>query len=648
MSLITLDFETYYDKQYSLSKITTEEYINSDEFEVIGVGIAKDAGAPEWFTGKRAVNKVLGRIDWPSCKLLAQNTAFDGAILGWRYGHKPALYLDTLGMARPIHSAQRSCGLASLAKYYKLPDKGTAVTNALGMRLEDFSPRELADYGDYCKHDVFLCREIFRRLMKEVPGGFPREELKIIDLLLRMYIWPSLELDVPLLQDHLQYVKDSKHDLLAAIIAQLKENLGENDSVIVKLVEMRLRGAGIKDIVMSDPMLAEMLIACGVSPPKKVSARTGKEAWAFAKTDRAFSDLTDHENPVVSAIASARLGIKSTIEESRTERFIGIAERVGELPIMLNYYGAHTGRCSGGEKLNLQNLPRGGALRRAIKAPEGHVVFACDSAQIEARKLAWLAGEQWLVDAFAADEDAYSMFAEEVYGYPVDKENTPSERQVGKVGILGLGYYMGAARFKDTVRVMARLDITEEEAQHVVTTYRAKHPKIRALWYAVGDALERMERGEDTVLDHLAYPLHFCGKTKRVFLPNGLWLSYPNLRKENGELVYDVKRGRSTMTTKIYSGKCVENIVQALARIVVFSQMVEVDKLLTQLAAKDPEHTYACSSTVHDEVVGVVPESMVHKILGVVTKIMSKCPDWAPGLPIACEAHYGANYADCK
>jgi len=648
--LVTLDFETFYSKDFSLSKITTEEYINSPLFEAIGVSVKIDDHPAQWVAGERDIPQILGEVEWPKAKLLCQNTAFDGAILSWRYGHEPMFYLDTLGMARPIHGAHRSCSLASTAAYYGIGNKGTEVVQAMGKRLKDFAAVELAAYGEYCKNDTELTYQLFRKLAKE---GFPRSELLIIDCLLRMYINPGFELDKPLLEEHLSAVKESKKDALRYVIECAKEQLhseggsAEAAEVVSKIVEMRLKGASIKDVVMSDNNLAALMELAGVLPPKKLSPRTGKEAWAFAKTDQAFKELLDHENPIVSSLVAARLNVKSSIEESRTERFINVADRTGRLPIMLNYWGAHTGRCSGGEKLNLQNLPRGGTLRRALKAPEGHKVIACDAAQIEARVLAYMADQTDLVAAFAADEDVYSLFAEAIYGYAINKDDNPSERQMGKVGILGLGFYMGPDRFIDAVRVMAKKQITLEEAQHVVKVYRTKNKKIVQYWYAAGRALEAMERGESGTIEG-PLPIQFCGKTKRVFLPNGLWLSYPNLRREGEEYFYDMWKGRGFVKTKIYSGKLVENIVQAVARIVVFEQMALIAQLLKPMQIKFPALTIRLAVTVHDEVVGIVPEQLAVKIKNAIARIMGTAPQWAPGLPIACEAKIGDNYAECK
>jgi DNA polymerase I-like protein with 3'-5' exonuclease and polymerase domains len=402
MDIATIDFETYYDDEYSLSKMTTEAYVRDPRFEVIGVGIKVNDWPTDWYSGDN-VGKFLKGLDYSTKAILCHNTAFDGAILSWHFGIRPKVWLDTLSMARPTHNATVGGSLANLVSALGLGQKGTEVVQAKGKRRADFTPQDLEQYGKYCINDVNLTKKLYDVLKQ----GFPSKELLVIDQTLRMYTEPRIELDVPLLEQHLQEVRERKAKLL-------------EDS-----------GLSIEDI-MSNPKFATILVALGVDPPEKVSARTGQRTWAFAKTDKGLTDLLEHSDERVQAAVATRLGAKSTIEETRTEALIGVAAR-GRLPIMLNYYGAHTGRFSGGDKLNLQNLPARGnnKIRRALKAPPGHVLIACDSSQIEARMVAWLAGQADLLNAFREKRDVYSEFATKVYGRTITKGDKV-ERFVGK------------------------------------------------------------------------------------------------------------------------------------------------------------------------------------------------------------------------
>ena len=312
-------------------------------------------------------------------------------------------------MAKPLHKVTVGGSLKALAKFYKLGVKGTEIENALGKRKSDFTKAQLDAYMEYCANDVELTYDLFKCLVRE----FPQEELQVIDMTIRMYTEPKIALDTNLLKRHLVEVQERKQKLL--------DGLGGTEQA--------------KKMLMSNEMFAKLLRKMGVEPPTKVSPATGKTAYAFAKTDKGFTDLLEHENPMVAAIVQARLGVKSTIEETRTQALIEAAGR-GRLPIMLNYYGAHTGRFSGGDGLNLQNLPsrKNNTIRRALTAPPGHKLMAVDSSQIEARMVAYLAGQDDLVQAFREGRDVYSEFATDIYGYKVDKSKK-IERFVGKTCI---------------------------------------------------------------------------------------------------------------------------------------------------------------------------------------------------------------------
>lgn len=634
--LVTLDFETYYDKKdFSLSKMTTESYIRDPRFEVIGVAVKVDNHPTDWFSGTHEqIKEWLSVIDWKDVNLVCHNTAFDGAILKWIFDIEPKYYFDTLSMVRPILGLTVGGSLKAAAKHYGLPDKGTEVNDASGKRRKQFGMTELYNYGEYCKNDVEITHQLFSLLHKEMPT----KELYIIDLMLRMFIDPVLEIDKPLLESHLVSVKQKKIDLMDTLFA-LDDNIA--GTAVIERIEGTPKEEIVKSMLMSNPRFAQLLESFGVAPPMKISLRTSKETYAFGKTDVEFKALLEHEDERVQALVSARLGVKSTLEETRTEAFIKIAER-GALPIMLNYYGAHTGRASGGDKVNLQNLPRGGALRQSIRAPEGHSLVASDSSQIEARVVAWLAGETDLLEAFAQGRDIYSEFATEVYGKTVTKSDKV-ERFVGKTCILGLGYGMGKDKFKTTLKVGQggiSADVTIEEAERVVKLYRDKYPMIAALWKQGQEALDKMVKGVHHF--ELGTLKLRCDKDG-IHLPNGMKIVYPELRKSaDGNYEYRNRYG----FTKIYGGKLIENVVQALARIVVFDQMAKIDQTLRK--NDKPKKRSKVVLTVHDEVVAVVPDSAAANCMIMMMDFMKQAPKWCSDLPVACEADIGKTYGDAK
>ena len=387
MKLITIDFETYYSADIGFAKQTTEEYVRDPQFHVIGVAVKVDDGEPEWASGTHEqLQGWLDQFDWANSMALAHNAVFDGFILNEHFNIRPKFWVDTLCMGRAIHGVEVSGSLAALAERYGLGQKGTEVHNFKGYKREDFQDWELSKYGDYCINDVNLTYKLFHKMIKD---GFPKKELHVINQTLRMFTEPVLELDTQLLSEHLADIQTKKEALL---------------------VEVGLE----KEDLLSNQKFAEVLRKLGVEPPTKISPTTGKETLALAKNDEEFKALAEHPDVRVQSLVAARLGTKSTLEETRTQRFLGIASR-GKLPVPIKYYAAHTGRFGGDDKINLQNLPSRGAnagkLKKAILAPEGHTFIDADSAQIEARVLAWLAGQNDLVQAFANKEDVYKKMA---------------------------------------------------------------------------------------------------------------------------------------------------------------------------------------------------------------------------------------------
>ena len=328
MDILVLDFETFYDKDFSLSKITTEEYIRSPKFEVVGVAVKRNDEPTVWFSGDfKATKKWLQQWDIPNNAVCAQNAHFDVAILNWVYGLRPARIIDTLSMANVLHGVSESCSLSNLAKLYGIGEKGTEVIKAQGKRREDFSPSELAEYGAYCKNDVDLTHELMHRMVPQ----FPKKELKLIDLTVRMFTEPKLRLDKNILSEALHQLGVERRTLILNLMRELGVKNEET----------------LKKQLMSNEQFAQLLRENGVEPPTKISPTTGKVTYAFAKTDEEFSILEDHPNPTIQAMYAARMGFKSTIAITRTEAFLGIAER-GTFPFPLKYSGASvTHRWSG-------------------------------------------------------------------------------------------------------------------------------------------------------------------------------------------------------------------------------------------------------------------------------------------------------------
>jgi len=609
MDIITVDFETYYDKHFSLSKITTEEYIRSKQFEVIGVAVKVNDGETIWLSGEvHALHTYLhNNFAWEKSAVLAHNTMFDGAILNWVFDIHPKLYLDTMCMGRAINGTEISSSLATLSQRYKLGEKGDEVVSALGKHRLDFNEEELSKYGDYCVNDVELTHALFAKFMRT--QNFKNNELKIIDITLRMFIEPVLKLNTDKLKAHLNEIQTQKNSLL--------KSCGLN-----------------KTQLMSNPQFAAALTELGVTPPTKTSLRTGKETFAFAKNDEAFKALQEHESPAVQDLVAARVGLKSTLEEKRTERFLDISSR-GLLPVPIKYYAAHTGRWGGSDKINLQNLPSRGenakVLKSCIEAPDGHTLIEADSAQIEARVLAWFANQKNLLGDFRQDKDVYKRMAAEIY---LKKEDnvTPAERFIGKQTILGCGYGMGAVKFRAQLKSFG-VEVDTDETNRIIRAYRAASKNITSLWRDAQNTLNGICEGD-------AIPFGRAGVLKvdpdvyGIKLPSGLFMFYDGLsitETEKGkQFSYKTRLGH----TNIYGGKVIENVCQALARCVMADQMVQISK------------RYRVLLTVHDSVICCVPDGEVDEAAAFVDKCMCWTPEWAEGLPVRGDVEVGKNYGE--
>lgn len=604
MSLITIDFETYYSKEFGFSKLTTEEYVRDEQFEIIGVSIAEENEEPVWYTGghQKVIDAIRTAYDWGNSLVLAHNTLFDGFILSHHVGVKAKGYLDTLCMGRAIHGVDAGASLKALAERYKVGIKGTEVVTALGKRYKDFTADDLAQYGEYCKNDVELTRKLFA-IMSE---GFPRKELRLIDATLQMFIHPELEINVPLLEHHLEKVKSKKEKLLSAVGADRSE-------------------------LMSNAKFAELLAQCGVVPPTKVSAKTGKATWAFAKTDEGFKALEEHPDLRVQTLVQARLGNKSTLEETRTERFINIASR-GRLPIPLKYYGARTGRWSASDKINMQNLPRGSSLKEAICAPDGMVVVGADLSNIELRVGLWIAGQMDKLKLLGDGLDLYKDFASTVFNVGYD-EVTKDQRFIGKTAQLSLIYGTGAAKLQAAIKTMSGTDIGEDLANQTVEVYRYTYHKVKDVWGAGSKALDIIHADTRGSIgkNYFAY----VEGSKGIRLPSGLYMQYPDLKKysEDGRTKWDyaVRNGRDM----IYGAKVFQGLTQATARCVMAEQMLAIQK------------RYKIALTVHDAVYLVVPEAEAEEALAFVIGCMRKAPEWIPNIPLDAEGGYGKSLLDC-
>ena len=586
---IYLDFETYYDVQLSLSKMSTVQYINHPDFKVWGVGIKVEDGPTEWYN-EEETPEILSQIDWDNTAVVCHNTLFDAYILTQYYGYKPAFYYDTAAMSRGLYP-NMSASLANAVRRQFPNDetmrKGEELVNAKGVR--DLDPELDAQIGGYCIQDVDLTYALFQDYLPL----YPDKELRIIDLTVRMFVEPRLMLDRGLLTTY-------------------KEEIATR-------TEQAIQASGTtREVLASQVKFKEHLESLGITVPTKKSPTTGKQIPAFGKNDSAYIQMCnmypEHNN-----IWEAREFVKSRIEETRAQRFIDSTNPDGTFSVPLRYYAAHTGRFGGSDKINLQNLPRGSTLRRAIMAPEGQRLYIADLSNIEARMLAWLSKEHDLVEAFRTGRDVYCEFASQIYGRTITKDDK-LERYVGKTAILGLGYGMGADKFKQTLKTGSpSVDVSDSVAQQIVMQYRGMYPNIPRLWSGMKDALFQMINPRSVGM--MYGPLTI--KMRALELPNEMALNYPNLRFEAGQFIYNTDRDY----VRTHGPRVTENVVQALSRLVITDQMLDIQSL--------PQVDIVLQ--VHDEIIAIGSKHNADVTMDRILQIMRTPPEWCDDLPLDAE-----------
>lgn len=629
MEIIFGDAETYYSEEYSLRRMSSAEYILDPRFCLNGIAIAEGNGAPRFMEHEK-FKAYLASKDPNNCTFVSHNALFDACILGWRYHFVPALMVDTMTMsAALLKHKTKSISLDTISQHLGIGEKGKVLEKVKGMHAADIKAADLwLDYATYGIDDMNKCREIFKKLMPI----FPKSELLVMDQVIRACVRPRFQLDTQVLAEHLHEIKTQKAQLMARLGLDItRKNLMSNDQ------------------------FADELRKLGVDPPMKFSpSNPEKQIYAFAKTDQGMADLEEHDNPDVQALVSARLGIKSTIEETRGERFMNIANlwwpvpnvhgQPGVIaarlfPVPLNYAGAHTHRLSGAWKLNAQNLGRDSKLRYALKAPKGYKVISYDASQIEARLTAWFCGQEDLRQAFERGDDIYSEFAgQEIYHKTITKKTHPKERFMGKQGILGCGFGCGGAKFRNMVRIQSKIQLNEEiileedEAQRIVLSYRNRYRAIEGMWKKFTyEGFQQLASGNVAF-----YGPGDCIEFNKNFirLPNGLLLYYDDLQYKDGQWTFWYAKTQKWL----HGGKLLENIIQALARIIIFDAGTRMRQ----------KHGLHWALSCHDELVYVEKAEIAEQVAKWLHEEMCTRPWWGPTIPLMAEGGIGDSYGDVK
>lgn len=687
MNVLTVDFETYYDREYSLSKMTMIEYIMDGRFQPIMMSYAINDEPIQNVIGYPKIKEVLDGIDWDNTVLNAQNTAFDATIIRARFGHTARYYTDTMAMAR-VTAAHvfEGASLAAIAKVLQangvhVPPKGKEVQSALGMHLynayqgtpylalkatTDHNEVQrghalLMAYIEYCNNDVHLAREAFKYFTKMITP----DEMQYGDMILKCYIEPSLYLDLPIIEEEIARIheRDEKRarDVANKYFNGKQAELRSVCRSVPKFTEF-LRGLGgiLEHEIDEDADYAFII-------PSKYSEKKGRVEPCYSKTFPPVIEMCDRMDEI-GDIFRTKLALSSSIELSRAERFRAIAKLGCGFGMPYTVSGAHTHRLGGAGNINVQNLSSGrkegqsNALKRSISAPPGHQVVVFDSSQIELRTGSYIAGDRATLKMFLEGRDPYSEQASLIYGGdPVEIKKLAKsgvepyasiQRPAGKASLLSNIYGTGAVGFMNYAKLMG-VDMTLEEAQHIVKVYRETHPEVVATWNACEVALRNMIAGASGYFGGPDGKLFYYDGARMnhgvrmpgIRLPDGNWLNYHCLTMREREYpdgstkmnyaYRGLKEGRIQWIFT-YAARIFENCNQALA----FAVMKYQALLINQ--------RYKIVLNTHDEWGIVVKDDEVEQAKEYMQWCMRQVPEWAKGLPVDCEGDAAVHYGDCK
>lgn len=663
--VVVLDFETYYDAEYSMRRddISTIEYIMDARFEELGVAtlevIDGQACDPVWHNGEDGVADALDALlegygaELEGCTLVIQNARFDGSVLAYRHGLVPRYVVDVMGLARHWDARDRH-GLDRLAERFGFRAKGDTsrfkgwtnreryvIPKGRGkgpkhpVVVPTMTPEQQAELGEYACDDVYSEFQAFEHLLPRL--STPTTELRVMSHTLRLYWMPQLCVD----EEKAESIKARMRERLAAAL----EPTG--------LTEDEVRGGGW------DELVADALAAWDNEwgdgdwfQRYTKKAKNCKRGWkiACAKDDPQREELEEHPDETVRNLMAAKSAVSSWPNHiKRVDRIVNQCRAAGgRMPIPLNYCKANTGRWSGGEGWNPQNLgSRGDPLisevRELLVAPPGRTLVICDAASIEARVLAWLAGQADVVETFRNGGDVYCMFAEKIFGHPVRKPRPGDPppiaarlkkcRNDGKVGVLGGGYGMGAEK----VAANKANGVTLEEAKRIIEAYRKGNPMIVQFWHDIERAfLYVATKGLPTSIRNGLIRLHSTDDCDVIItLPSGRELKYAHVRVKRGKYgpqasVYDATEHK---WTHVYGGLLTENVVQAISRDILWQGIDGMER-----------DGWPVVLHVHDELVACVPEECGEAALADALRHLSTTPDWAEGLPLGAEGVVSKRY----
>jgi hypothetical protein len=575
--------------------MTTEAFVRDPRFSLHGAALKIGNEPAQWYATE-ALRYRMQEIDWSKVFCISHHAHWDHLVLNHHFGIRPAKNGCTLSMARLMLGNHISVSLDSVRAHFGLPPKTTPYNLFVGKHWDEMDAQTQQLLGAGACDEAESKWVIFQKMLAD---GFPLEELEVISMTVKMFSEAQLEGDVDVFAKVWSYERDRKADLLASLGASAKD-LGSNDT------------------------FAGLLRAEGVEPETKDG--TNGRIFAFAKTDDFMQGLLEDDDERIRTLAEARLGLKSTLDQTRAERLGFMATR-GPMPVYLSYCAAHTTRWGGGDKVNFQNFKRGSDLRKGLKALRGYTVVKADKSQIECRILETVAGEAEGIEEFKQGKDPYTGLASKFYHREITKADK-EERQFGQVMRLQCGFGAGGDSIvRAAKRAAVPVSITPAQGLEARDLYRSEKPFVVQYWKQAGRLI--------SAIAGTSQPIQWGPLTvdSNVIRCAGIPIWYPELHyhrdEESGEEFWRYKSRKGWV--KLYGGKLVENVVQFMSRVDMSQSLLRILKR-TNIRPAQLEH---------DAAVWVVPNDLVTPFVSVVEEEMTRAPTWLPDIPLQCEITTG-------
>jgi DNA polymerase len=654
--ILLLDFETYFNQDYCMGKgkkaLSIVEYVTDSRFEFTGLGIQINNQKSRFIPGPyvswtiEQLKKKCGKA-FHNYTVVAKNNKFDCLILVEKFGIYPPYTIDIEDLSR-YYDSRMSQKLSDLCKLFKLPAKGD-TKQFKGLYWETMTLEQRQAMKEYCLGDI-------------------KNEKSLLEILLPMLDNPGFELDLArhTLNLYLNPILNLDNKQAVQIASDMDKALSEDLAKVAWVLKYRTKAKPNIPKIMRAKKIFPQILQNVLPKDEVVPMKQGKNEMipATAQNDVAFQYLLAHKDEKVRDLCRAKAACSSwPLHQSKVNRMIAQTKcSDGLIRMPLKYYGAHTGRWSGTGGWNPMNLggkgrgrpihPLIAAVRGTLVAPDGYTLVIVDSAQIEARELAWVAHQDDLVKGFANGEDIYSEFASELFQAKVwkpteEEKKTPEGKEAnirrgfGKDAILGCGFQMGTDTFFDRCRSNDTLRPFFDSGQYdwnfvdkLIKTYRKTYSNIPKFWTEIAKYFRwptkyPKEKTEYIISETAKIVFTRSGNVTKMQLPSGRVMNYRHATVSPKDDSIKYLHGH------LWGGSITENLIQAICRDLLGYWWLACEAAGIKIVLQS-----------YDELVGCVPKETAKKDLQTMIDIMCSGPEWSQGLPLAAEGVISDRY--CK